>query len=100
MAHSISLPDDVYSMAFEEAKSEHRTIPKQIAYWAKLARAAKIAMANNTYIDDVLETMDASEKAARGEGIIIEDIDAYFKSISGRAYKKLGKNKSKESAKD
>jgi hypothetical protein len=88
MGHSVTLPSDIYKVISEEAKHEYRTIPMQIAYWAKLAKAATIAKANNMYIDDTLEIMEASESK---DGIVIEDIDAYFKTGGEKGHRPLGK---------
>ena len=37
---SVRIPRDLYEQAKSHAASEHRTIPGQIEYWAKVGRAA------------------------------------------------------------
>jgi hypothetical protein len=37
---SVRIPRDLYEQAKTDALSEHRTIPGQIEYWAKVGRAA------------------------------------------------------------
>ena len=37
---SVRIPRDLYEQARSDAASEHRTIPGQIEYWAKVGRAA------------------------------------------------------------
>lgn len=37
---SVRLPRDLYEQAKSDAAAEHRTIPGQIEYWAKVGRAA------------------------------------------------------------
>ncbi|MEK6558366.1 MAG: ParD-like family protein [Candidatus Margulisiibacteriota bacterium] len=38
MAQAIKVSDDLYSIAKARAKAEHRSIPAQIEYWAKIGR--------------------------------------------------------------
>jgi len=40
MSVSIRIDDALYDMAKVRAKAEMRSIPQQVAYWAKLGRAA------------------------------------------------------------
>lgn len=37
---SVRIPRDLYEQARSDAAAEHRTIPGQIEYWAKVGRAA------------------------------------------------------------
>ncbi|MCG6897427.1 MAG: ParD-like family protein [Thiocapsa sp.] len=37
---SVHIPRDLYEQARSDAASQHRTIPGQIEYWAKVGRAA------------------------------------------------------------
>jgi hypothetical protein len=82
MAHSISISDELYKITVKEARRNSRSVPKQIEYWAKVATAAKIAQLNNATIDDTLDLLESSERAALGEGVAIEDIDDYFRKLS------------------
>ena len=38
MAQAIKVSDDLYTIAKTRAKVEHRSIPAQIEYWAKIGR--------------------------------------------------------------
>lgn len=40
MSISIRIDDALYSMAQSRSKAEMRSIPQQVAYWAKIGRAA------------------------------------------------------------
>lgn len=40
MGMPVRIDDDLYELAKQEAKAEHRTIAGQIEFWAKVGRAA------------------------------------------------------------
>ena len=40
MSTSIRIDDDLYSLAKNRSKAEMRSVPQQVAYWAKVGRAA------------------------------------------------------------
>lgn len=40
MSISIRIDDALYNMAQSRSKAEMRSIPQQVAYWAKIGRAA------------------------------------------------------------
>ena len=40
MSMSIRIDDALYNMARSRSKAEMRSIPQQVAYWAKVGRAA------------------------------------------------------------
>lgn len=74
------LPADVYETAAEEAKAAGRTVPQQIAHWARIGRALEISpTVNHRAVRQVLagdgsydllgEREQAQVRAAWGERI-------------------------------
>ncbi len=41
MGINVKLSDDLVAKARARAKAEHRSVPKQIEYWCKIARVAE-----------------------------------------------------------
>ncbi len=72
--------DELCKITVKKARRNSRSVPKQIEYWAKVETAAKIAQLNNATIDDTLDLLESSERAALGEGVVIEDIDDYLQT--------------------
>ncbi len=66
MSKSISISDELYTITKKSADSEHRTVPKQLEHWVKLARIAETAKNNPDmpihFIEELLEVLDEEEK--------------------------------------
>lgn len=135
MAHTISMPNEVYETLREEAATENRSMSRQLKEWHKLVQAKKIVkrnkgmsfedalalleqfspenqakyknddeymrkasalymVLNNDWLDmhnaELIE--EASESAKKGNGIIIEDIDAYFESGGRKGHRPMEKD--------
>ena len=60
MSVSIRIDDDLYESAKARARAEMRSVPQQVAYWAKVGRAA---LDNpDLPVEFVLETLRALEE--------------------------------------
>lgn len=93
MSHTIRISNEAYTFFQKGAVEGCRSIPKQIEFCAKELRALHLAY-HNKWLDIhnariLIERMDNNSN--NGE-IIIEDIDAYFKSEGTQGYRTLEQN--------
>jgi hypothetical protein len=83
MAHSLSLPDDLYQKIKEEAATTCRSIPMQIKYAMRIVEAYQLSRDNDWLnIPTALQIIESSENPAE---ILIgntsEEIHAFFKTL-------------------
>jgi hypothetical protein len=64
MANALRLSDELVDMAKAHAAAEHRSVPKQIEYWARLGRA--VDDNPNLPVQFIKDTLLAAREAKAG----------------------------------
>lgn len=81
MSHSISISDELYEIAKEEATLGCRTISKQIEYWSKEARAARLVEGNKWL--DMYNARILIDRMDSKDVIEVKDVEGFLREIRG-----------------